>query len=92
LEALEGLLGLLLLVVAILTMLRRPVAMALLLCGTLGLMAFTLTQFKGFTRHHGHLFMLLIAASWLAANDAAQCASVWGYSIGSTCGSNGTAR
>jgi hypothetical protein len=63
----EGLAGVVLFVIAILAMWNRPVAVALLLVGSAGLMAFTYTQFRGFTRHHGHLFMVLIAAAWLAA-------------------------
>jgi hypothetical protein len=56
----------LLLLIAVLCLLRRPVALFLLLGGVLGLMSFTYFRFLGTTRHDGHLFMILMAACWLA--------------------------
>jgi hypothetical protein len=45
----------------------RPVALAMFFAGAVALVAFTGWQFRGATRHHGYLFMLLIAAFWIAA-------------------------
>jgi len=63
---LRCLLSLALLAIAVLCLLRTPVALALLLGGLGGLMAFTYSQFFGYTRHHGHLFMVLIVAFWVS--------------------------
>ncbi len=62
----QGLAGAALFAIALLAMSNRPVALALLVAGSAGLMAFTYTQFRGFTRHHGHLFIILTATAWLA--------------------------
>jgi hypothetical protein len=45
----------------------RPVAFAVFCVGAVSLVAFTGWEFRGATRHHGYLFMLAIAAFWLAA-------------------------
>jgi hypothetical protein len=61
----QALLGAALLVGAALLLRRRPLALGLLVVGALGLMVFEL-RFKGFARHHGHLFLLLTCACWIA--------------------------
>jgi len=61
--------SLVLFVVAALSLARRPAALMLLTGGTAGLMSFTLLQFVGATRHQGHLYMVLIAACWIAARS-----------------------
>jgi hypothetical protein len=74
----QGVAGVALFVVAALAMSNRPVALALFVAGSAGLMAFTYTQFRGFTRHHGHLFIVLTAAAWLAAvTPAATLRPTW---------------
>jgi hypothetical protein len=54
---------------AALALLRRPAALLMFLGGTLGLMAFTYLMFVGVTRHNGQLFIVLIAALWIAARS-----------------------
>ena len=81
----EFALSILLLLIAILTLLRRPVALLLLVSALLGLIGFTYLRFIGATRHHGHLFMVLITSCWIAeysapwtpANARLRAASEW---------------
>jgi hypothetical protein len=61
----QAVLGVVALAGALLLVRRRPLALGVLLAGSLALIAFEYF-FRGFARHHGHLFMLLIAAFWLA--------------------------
>jgi len=62
---------------AIVVLLRRPIALALLLLGCGGLLGFEY-YFHGTNRHHGHLFMILICACWLASTTPAWSrASQW---------------
>ena len=42
-------------------------ALVMFFTGTVSMLAFTGLRFRGATRHHGYLFMLLIAAFWIAA-------------------------
>ena len=58
--------SLVLMVIACFSMLKRPVGLLVLLGGMLGLMGFTFFAFVGVTRHCGHLFMVLVAACWIA--------------------------
>jgi hypothetical protein len=58
-----------LLAIAVFCLLRRPIAMLLLVIGLCAQMAFTYFKFCGFTRHHGQLFMVLIVACWIAARS-----------------------
>jgi hypothetical protein len=46
---------------------RRPVAFGMFFAGAVSLVAFTGLRFRGANRHHGYLFMLTIAAFWIAA-------------------------
>jgi len=55
-----------LLAVGVLAFARRPVVLFCYLCGTGGLLLFEYTKYFGFLRHHGHLFILLVACMWLA--------------------------
>ncbi len=50
---------------AILSLLDRPVALLFFAMGMIGLLGFTFFEFAGTTRHCGHLFMVLIAACWI---------------------------
>jgi hypothetical protein len=47
--------------------LRQPAVLALFGLGTLALLSFTYTKYFGAIRHHGHLFILFLAAVWLSA-------------------------
>lgn len=50
-----------------LALLRRPLALAYYLTGTLGLLAFFYAKHTGYLRHHGFLFVCFATALWLAA-------------------------
>jgi hypothetical protein len=50
-----------------LALVRQPVAFAMFFAGAVSLVAFTGLRFRGANRHHGYLFMLTIAAFWIAA-------------------------
>jgi hypothetical protein len=45
---------------------RQPAALTLLALGTLAILSFTYTKYIGSIRHHGHLFLLLVAGLWLS--------------------------
>jgi hypothetical protein len=62
----ECLLAILMLLIAVICLRRSRAALLLLLLGVIGQVAFTYHGFRGFTRHHGQLFMVLIVALWLA--------------------------
>ena len=62
-------LGCILLLLALLALLRRPVALLMFLGGSFGLMAVTYFMFVGVNRHNGHLFMVLIASCWIAESS-----------------------
>ncbi len=47
---------------------RQPAVLGLFALGTLALLSFTYTKYLGSLRHHGHLFILLLAAAWLAGS------------------------
>lgn len=65
----QAILGVLLFASIIVLLMRWPVAMGLFLAGTTGLVALTGIYFPGSTRHHGQIFMLAIAAFWLAGTS-----------------------
>jgi len=46
---------------------QKPVVFFLYTSGTLSLLLFTYAKFLGWSRHHGHLFILLIACLWISA-------------------------
>lgn len=64
-------LSLLLLALAVRLVRRRPAALVLFGLGSLALLSFTYTKYPGSLRHHGHLYILFIAACWLAATSPA---------------------
>lgn len=66
--ALALLLGLSLLLVAASTLmfLRTPPVLFFYVAGTGGLLLFSHLVFRGFMRHHGHLYLLFLACLWLA--------------------------
>ena len=45
---------------------RKPIVLLMYLMGTLGILLFTYTKFYGGIRHHGHLFLILIACLWIS--------------------------
>lgn len=48
-----------------LTLLRRPVALAVFIAGTTALLSFFYIKFFGSIRHHGFLFILFLMAIWI---------------------------
>jgi hypothetical protein len=60
------LLALMLLALATAYLVRTPVALFCYLCGTFGTLLFMYAKYFGYLRHHGHLFILLIASLWLS--------------------------
>lgn len=64
---------------ATLWFMRTPHVLFFYLAGTGGLLLFSHVVYRGVVRHHGHLFLVLIACLWLAAwhqGTALQSASV----------------
>ncbi len=59
-------LSIILLTFSLLLWARRKTILFLYTVGTFGLFWFTYTKYPGSLRHHGHLFILLIACLWLA--------------------------
>lgn len=59
--------SLLLLAFPLLLFRRQPSVLTLFSLGTLAILSFTYTKYPGSLRHHGHLFILLIAALWLSS-------------------------
>lgn len=59
-------LSLVLLVFSVLLLRRQPAVLALFALGVLALLSFTYTKYPGSLRHHGHLFILFVAALWLS--------------------------
>jgi hypothetical protein len=47
----------------------RPTALMFYLLGTSGLLIFSIMFFRGYVRHGGHLFLVLIASLWLAEDS-----------------------
>ena len=45
---------------------RKPIVLLMYLMGTLGILLFTYTRYMGSLRHHGHLFLILIACLWIS--------------------------
>lgn len=63
---LQDLLGVILLAGGLLLFRRQPLPLLLYAVGTVGLLTFTYVKYPGSLRHHGHLYLLLIACLWLA--------------------------
>ncbi|MHB1223769.1 MAG: hypothetical protein ACYC2G_06925 [Gemmatimonadaceae bacterium] len=66
-----GLSALLVAVVALPLVARRPAALGFYVLATGALLAFSYLRFFGTQRHHGHLFLVLLAAVWLARSRMA---------------------
>lgn len=62
----KGAAGLLVFAVALFSLRRHNAALALFAVGSIGLLLFTYTIYFGGVRHHGHYFLIFLAASWLA--------------------------
>jgi hypothetical protein len=60
-------LGALLILCVALLLCDHPVALVFALLAGCGLFLFTLLKYPGFTRHHGQMFVAVVAAWWLAA-------------------------
>ncbi|NJM74078.1 MAG: hypothetical protein HC862_30530 [Scytonema sp. RU_4_4] len=45
---------------------RQPVVLLMYLMGTLGILSFIYTKYIGNLRHHGHLYIMLIACLWIS--------------------------
>ena len=54
----------------------RPSAAFIYICSTIGLLAFFYTKYMGYWRHHGFVFVALIAALWIAPS-CNEYASTW---------------
>jgi hypothetical protein len=67
-RALSWLAAPLLLCLAALALVRRPLALAYYLAGSLGLVAFFYLKHVGYLRHHGFLVLCLASALWLAGH------------------------
>jgi hypothetical protein len=68
-ETWQALLSLPLLLAGLLVAVRRPATLVLWLAGTAGMLGFWHVKFSGSLRHHGHLFLLLVATCWLAESS-----------------------
>lgn len=67
----EALLAVPLAVLSVLLVIRHPAALVLWVCGSAGLLAFWYAKYYGALRHHGHLFVLLLAACWISTSSRA---------------------
>ena len=67
-DVVQALLSLALIVTAGMLFLRRPVVFVFFVTGLTGIIAFILMYYYGYMRHHGHLYILLIASLWMGAN------------------------
>lgn len=61
----EAILSIILVFSAGLLFIKRPVLFFLYITGLIAIIAFILMYYYGYIRHHGHLFILLIACLWL---------------------------
>jgi hypothetical protein len=66
---LQALLSIVLLAIGLLFFWRQLLPLFLYAVGTLGILAFTYVKYPGSLRHHGHLYLLFIAALWLSATN-----------------------
>jgi len=66
---LQAVAGLLMLALAAALLWRRRVALTTFCLGAAGLLAFAYVKFVGFMRHHGHWWLLLVAALWLSSGQ-----------------------
>jgi hypothetical protein len=61
-----ALVGVVFLLVTCACFFRKPTALFMYLCGTVGMLLFIWLVFLGFARHHGHLFLWLVATCWVS--------------------------
>jgi hypothetical protein len=66
---LQAMAGVLTLVLAVALLWRRKVALATFGVGAAGLLAFGYVKLAGVLRHHGHWWLLFVAALWLSGQD-----------------------
>jgi len=66
-EPVQAILALILIFAAGVLFIKRPVVLFLYVTGLVGIIAFIFIIFFGYLRHHGHLYILLIACIWLKA-------------------------
>ena len=66
-DLIEAILSLILIFSAGILFIKRPVLLFLYITGLIAIIAFILMYYYGYTRHHGHLFILLIVCLWLKA-------------------------
>ncbi len=66
---LEAVAGLLVLVAGAAFLRRRTVALVSFVFGAAGLLTFAYVQFPGSVRHHGHLWLLFVAALWMGGGQ-----------------------
>lgn len=69
---LQYILSAVLLLFFIFVFLDRPVVLSLYCSGTFAFLVFTYLKYMGRIRHHGHLFILLVACLWLASRYPAK--------------------
>jgi hypothetical protein len=63
----QGFFAVILLGFGILLFSRQPAPLFLYVAGALGILGFSYIKYPGSLRHHGHLFLLLMASLWLSA-------------------------
>lgn len=64
----QALLFLPVLALSLFSLARKPAALCLWLFGSAGFLAFWYMKYPGSLRHHGHLFILFLAAYWIAGS------------------------
>ncbi|NQU11718.1 hypothetical protein HQ590_13065 [bacterium] len=75
-------------VAAVLFLMRRPAVLLTYIAGTLALLAFFYVKYFGSIRHHGFLYVLLVAAAWMALAEPAVPAPTgggWGGCLPAAC-------
>jgi len=63
--ALMTILGVIALALAMIVLRRSPAALIAFAAGAIGLLAFSYIKYPGVLRHHGHLWLLFVAALWI---------------------------
>lgn len=69
-DAIAGILSIGLLIVSVWLLLEKPVALITYILGTSSLLLFFYLVYDGGLRHHGHLFILLIACLWISRYES----------------------
>src|SRR5262249_31322876 len=68
----QALAGALTLMLAINLLWKRRLALMIFAIGGFGLLAFGYTKYLGVMRHHGHFWLLFVAAYWIASEPASE--------------------